>query len=410
MLRKAAGMSVTARVLGIVLIAITWSAAAAASPAPSEACIGIVAFAEGNTNARDYTNNCGECIEFLPIIVGGNGQTIPGSNGPTLSRGTTTVRLLSGQKQRVFFDWIEGTWTGRAQAVRSCGSTGPQAPLRSPPNIAAPTTEQEERRKQTRIFGEALKLVIAGNSPFLQQDFQQDLEGRIDLENPDEIGYYLGVAANNCAKRSVDVLLSHDPELNYRVHQPISQSIFNPPIYYAVRMERPGVCSQLDQIYIVQRILEAGTSFIDQQHLVGLAYFDWVAGCGPLSRTSAPYKRPDKDIAELLIAFGADITFQYPGSKGTVFHTISTYVDSEYCISMLEFYLSKLTSPGILESRDSFNMRPIDRARYSATYRNSQCLDFQTSEERLLKNRVEQILLRAGSKPSNRPPGPVRCP
>ena len=127
--------------LAVLLIIAVASNQKSAAAAPSAACINATATSNGSTSSVDYTNNCGECVEFLPVHVAvGEGQTIVGSNLPTLRRGTNMLRLAAGQTQRVFFEWIEGTWQGRAQGVRSCGAgpATPRAPRPTAGSIQAP--------------------------------------------------------------------------------------------------------------------------------------------------------------------------------------------------------------------------------------------------------------------------------
>lgn len=49
-----------------------------------------------------YKNNCGECVDFVPIIKSSTGQTKMGTNFPTLKTGTSLMRLESGEGQNIF--------------------------------------------------------------------------------------------------------------------------------------------------------------------------------------------------------------------------------------------------------------------------------------------------------------------
>lgn len=104
----------------IVVAAMLFFGACQVAAEPSSSCVYIEAVNNSSGHQMYYKNNCGECVEFVPVVRNSAGQTRMGTNFPTLKRGTNVLRLEAGEGQNVFFDWKVGTWTGKANSVRAC--------------------------------------------------------------------------------------------------------------------------------------------------------------------------------------------------------------------------------------------------------------------------------------------------
>ncbi len=117
----------------VILFALLCAYISKASSQPSSSCIHVGAVNNLRSIQMRYTNHCGECVKFIPVIASTTGQTFTGANfgsiGRAMAYGDATIKLENGNSQDVFFDFRVGTFNGKANSVKSCtqpASTKPQ--------------------------------------------------------------------------------------------------------------------------------------------------------------------------------------------------------------------------------------------------------------------------------------------